>query len=650
MSLVRINKGSLAYGYIPLLQEADFTIEAGERVCIVGRNGAGKSSLLKVLSGDTLLDDGEFNIANDVKVSRLQQDPPKQEQGTVYAYIAGGLQKAGEALEQYHRLSADLAHASSDEMDKMLRQMERLQNELDHLDGWQLDTRINGHCKRLDLDPDTPLSELSGGWQRKVALARALVSEPDLLLLDEPTNHLDIDTIEWLEQYLLAYKGAIVFISHDRGFISRMATRIVDLDRGVVTSWPGNYQTYLDGKAEWLRVEAEHNAAFDKKLAEEEAWIRQGIKARRTRNEGRVRALKALRSERKERINRQGNVAMAVSESERSGKLVFEVTELNYNLPELDLVKNFNTTVMRGDRIAIIGPNGCGKSTLIKLLLAQLEPQSGDVRCGTKLEVAYFDQYREALDPEKTVEENVGEGKQTVTVNGRDRHILSYLQDFLFSPARARTPVKALSGGEKNRLLLARLLLRPANLIILDEPTNDLDIETLELLESMLAEYEGTLIIVSHDRAFIDNTVTSSWWYAGHGRWNEFVGGYQDALDQGARFYREPAAQSAGEPAVKTQVEAKTDSGATSQQASVKPAPAKAVKKLSYKLQRELDALPAQMEALEQEIEVLQQAVNDPDFYTRPGDEVNAGLSALAEKEALLEQYFERWEELESMK
>ncbi|MCF1427230.1 MAG: ABC transporter ATP-binding protein [Shewanella sp.] len=648
MSLVRINKGSLAYGYIPLLQEADFTIEAGERVCIVGRNGAGKSSLLKVLSGDTLLDDGEFNIANDVKVSRLQQDPPKQEQGTVYAYIAGGLQKAGETLEQYHKLSAAMAHASADEMERMLKQMERLQGELDHLDGWQLDTRINGHCKRLDLDPDTPLSELSGGWQRKVALARALVSEPDLLLLDEPTNHLDIDTIEWLEQYLLSYKGAIVFISHDRGFISRMATRIVDLDRGVVTSWPGNYQTYLEGKAEWLRVEAEHNAAFDKKLAEEEAWIRQGIKARRTRNEGRVRALKALRVERKERINRQGNVAMAVSDSERSGKLVFEVTDLNYNLPYLDLVKNFNTTVMRGDRIAIIGPNGCGKSTLIKLLLAQLEPQSGNVRCGTKLEVAYFDQYREALDPEKTVEENVGEGKQTVTVNGRDRHILSYLQDFLFTPARARTPVKALSGGEKNRLLLARLLLRPANLIILDEPTNDLDIETLELLESMLAEYEGTLIIVSHDRAFIDNTVTSSWWYAGNGRWNEFVGGYQDAVDQGARFYREPTTDpSSGEPAVKSQVETQ----ASGQPAPAKAAPAKSSnKKLSYKLQRELDALPAQMEALEQEIEVLQQTVNDPDFYTRPSDEVNAGLSALADKEALLEQYFERWEELESMK
>lgn len=637
MSLVRINKGSLAYGYIPLLQNADFTIEPGERVCIVGRNGAGKSSLLKVLSGDVLLDDGEFNIATDVKVSRLQQDPPKQETGTVYAYIAGGLQQVGETLERYHQLSANIGQAEPAEMERMLKQMERLQNELDHLDGWLLDTRINGHCKRLGLDPATPLSELSGGWQRKVALARALVSEPDLLLLDEPTNHLDIDTIEWLEQYLLAYKGAIVFISHDRGFISRMATRIVDLDRGVVTSWPGNYQAYLDGKAEWLRVQEEHNASFDKKLAEEEAWIRQGIKARRTRNEGRVRALKALRMERKERINRQGNVNMAVSESERSGKLVFEVTDLNYNLPDLNLVKNFNTAVMRGDRIAIIGPNGCGKSTLIKLLLDKIQPQSGNVRCGTKLQVAYFDQYREALDPEQTVEENVGEGKQTVTVNGKDRHILSYLQDFLFSPARARTPVKALSGGEKNRLLLARLLLRPANLIILDEPTNDLDIETLELLESMLAEYQGTLIIVSHDRAFIDNTATSSWWYAGNGHWSEFLGGYQDAVDQGARFYREePEAEKAVE--VKAQVEKKPE------------VVVKQAKKLSYKLQRELDSLPQLMETLETEIESLQQAVSEPDFYSQPSDQVNSRLSELAEKEQLLEQYFERWEELESMK
>ncbi|QYJ99344.1 ABC transporter ATP-binding protein [Shewanella alkalitolerans] len=639
MSLVRINNGSLAYGYTPLLQNADFTIEPGERVCIVGRNGAGKSSLMKVIGGEVLLDDGEFNIATDVKVSRLQQDPPKAEQGTVYAYISAGLQEVGEKLERYHQLSHDVAHVDAQEMERLLKQMERLQSDLDHLNGWQLDTRINQTCELLGLDADASLASLSGGWQRKVALARALVSEPDLLLLDEPTNHLDIDTIEWLEEFLLNYRGAIVFISHDRGFIQRMATRIVDLDRGVVTSWPGDYQTYLDGKAEWLRVEEEKNAQFDKKLAEEEAWIRQGIKARRTRNEGRVRALKALRMERMERINRQGGAKMAVADTERSGKLVFDIKDLNYNLPDKNLVKNFTTAVMRGDRIALIGPNGCGKSTLIKLLIGQLAPQSGEVKVGTKLEVAYFDQYREALDPEKTVEDNVGEGKKTVTINGQDRHILSYLQDFLFSPMRARTPVKALSGGEKNRLLLARLLLRPANLIILDEPTNDLDIETLELLESLLTDYQGTLLLVSHDRAFIDNTVTSSWWFTGNGGWSEYVGGYQDAVSQGAKFYsEEPVAKDAVQPKVAEPVKRETK------------AASKAEKKLSYKLQRELDALPAKMEQLEAEIESLQAVINEPDFYTQAQDLVSSRLNELAELEQELEVCFERWEELEALK
>ena len=639
MSLVRINSGSLAYGYTPLLQKADFTIEPGERVCIVGRNGAGKSSLMKVLSGDVLLDEGEFNIATDVKVSRLQQDPPKAEKGSVYSYISAGLQEVGEKLERYHQLAHDVGSAEPDQMERMLKQMERLQGDIDHLNGWQLDNRINQNCELLGLDPDGALSELSGGWQRKVALARALVSDPDLLLLDEPTNHLDIDTIEWLEQFLLSYKGAIVFVSHDRGFIQRMATRIVDLDRGVVTSWPGNYQTYLDGKAEWLRVEAEQNAHFDKKLAEEESWIRQGVKARRTRNEGRVRALKALRVERMARLNRQGGAKMAVADTDRSGKLVFDIENLNYNLPDKNLVKNFTTSVMRGDRIALIGPNGCGKSTLVKLLIGQLEAQSGSVKVGTKLEIAYFDQYREALDPEKTVEENVGEGKKTITINGQDRHILSYLQDFLFSPMRARTPVKALSGGEKNRLLLARLLLKPANLIILDEPTNDLDIETLELLESLLTEYPGTLLIVSHDRAFIDNTVTSSWWFTGNGGWAEYVGGYQDAVSQGAKFYSEEPQETKSVQPVEVEVkEVKT------------PVKAKAEKKLSYKLQRELESLPATMEQLEQEVEALQEKISAPEFYAQDQEKISLQLELLANKEQELEVCFERWEELESLK
>ncbi|MEI6858190.1 MAG: ABC transporter ATP-binding protein [Shewanella sp.] len=639
MSLVRINSGSLAYGYTPLLQKADFTIEPGERVCIVGRNGAGKSSLMKVLSGDVLLDEGEFNIATDVKVSRLQQDPPKADQSSVYSYISAGLKEIGEKLERYHQLAHDVGTADPVQMERMLKQMERLQEDIDHHNGWQLDSRINQNCELLGLDPDSALTELSGGWQRKVALARALVSEPDLLLLDEPTNHLDIDTIEWLEQFLLSYKGAIVFISHDRGFIQRMATRIVDLDRGVITSWPGNYQTYLDGKAEWLRVEAEQNALFDKRLAEEETWIRQGVKARRTRNEGRVRALKALRVERMARLNRQGGAKMAVADTDRSGKLVFDIENLNYNLPDKNLVKDFTSAVMRGDRIALIGPNGCGKSTLVKLLIGQLEAQSGSIKVGTKLEIAYFDQYREALDPDKTVEENVGEGKKTVTINGQDRHILSYLQDFLFSPMRARTPVKALSGGEKNRLLLARLLLKPANLIILDEPTNDLDIETLELLESLLTDYKGTLLLVSHDRAFIDNTVTSSWWFTGNGGWSEYVGGYEDAVSQGAKFYSEEPQETKG---VQSQ---KVDTKEV--KLAAKP---KVEKKLSYKQQRELEALPAKMEQLEQEVETLQEMASAPDFYAKDQNKVNLHLGQLAEKEQELEVCFERWEELESLK
>ncbi|PHQ72551.1 MAG: ABC transporter ATP-binding protein, partial [Shewanella sp.] len=413
----------------------------------------------------------------------------------------------------------------------------------------------------------------------------------------------------------------------------------VDLDRGVITSWPGSYQVYLDGKAEWLRVEAEQNALFDKRLAEEETWIRQGVKARRTRNEGRVRALKALRVERMARLNRQGGAKMAVADTDRSGKLVFDIENLNYNLPDKNLVKDFTSAVMRGDRIALIGPNGCGKSTLVKLLIGQLEAQSGSIKVGTKLEIAYFDQYREALDPEKTVEENVGEGKKTVTINGQDRHILSYLQDFLFSPMRARTPVKALSGGEKNRLLLARLLLRPANLIILDEPTNDLDIETLELLESLLTDYKGTLLLVSHDRAFIDNTVTSSWWFTGNGGWSEYVGGYEDAVSQGAKFYSEEPQAAKSVQSQKVEVK------------EVKPAEKpKVEKKLSYKVQRELEALPAKMEQLEVEVEALQEKVSAPDFYAQDQDKINLQLGQLADKEQELEVCFERWEELESLK
>tara|TARA_B100001094_G_scaffold333205_1_gene409473 strand:+ start:2569 stop:4491 length:1923 start_codon:yes stop_codon:yes gene_type:complete len=640
MSLMRMNQGCLAYGYVPLLQDADFVIEPSERVCLVGRNGAGKSSLMKVLEGTLELDSGELTVEQGLKVARLQQDPPQVLDQNIYAYIAEGLAEVGQALQAYQTLVQEL-ETHSDE--KRLNRMMQLQQEIEAGDGWQSDQKIQSICQRLHLNPHACMSELSGGWLRKVALARALVVEPDILLLDEPTNHLDIDTIEWLEQFLHTFQGAIVFISHDRQFIDKLATRVIDLDRGRVTSWPGSYQAYLTGKQAALEVEEAQQALFDKKLAQEEVWIRQGIKARRTRNEGRVRALKAMRQERQQRLSRQGQVSMSTFQDNKSGKLVFEAQDLDFGYPNQLIVRSFSTTVVRGDRIALVGPNGCGKSSLIQLLLGQLQPQSGSVKQGTKIDVAYFDQYRQALDEEKTVEENVGQGKQMVMVQGRERHILSYLQDFLFSPERSRTPVKALSGGEKNRLLLAKLFLKSVNVLILDEPTNDLDVDTLELLESLLADFTGTLLIVSHDRAFIDETVTSSWWYAGDGIWQEYVGGYQDALAQGAVFYsaeqkslNKPHTTSNTKPAQSAQV----TQGATP----------KKQKKLSYKLQRELDALPELMQQVEQEIEVLQQEIAAPEFYTQAQDKVQVTLSRLEEKEQALEQYFERWEELEALK
>ena len=526
---------------------------------------------------------------------------------------------------------------ASEPSEQHIKALSRLQEQLEHLNGWQFDTRIRQILSLLQLDAETALSSLSGGWLRKVAFARAIVSDPDLLLLDEPTNHLDIAVIEWLETFLAEFKGAIVFISHDRAFIHKVATRIVDLDRGKVTSWPGNYDEYLVGKEEWLRVEALQQAEFDKKLAQEEAWIRQGIKARRTRNEGRVRALKALRRERQDRRELQGNAKLQVDEAKRSGKLVFEVEHLNYAVDGRQLLVDVNLQVLRGDKIALIGPNGCGKTTLIKLLLGDLQPSSGQVRTGTKLDVAYFDQYRQQLDPDKTVMDNLAEGKSEVEVAGRRRHVLGYLQDFLFEPRRAMTPVRALSGGEKNRLLLARLFLKPCNLLILDEPTNDLDVETLELLEELLAEYQATLLLVSHDRRFIDNTVTHSWVFEGDGRITEYVGGYADmmALRQQLRMQQESVRS------VSKEVTAVADKGNAQPRRS---------KKLSYKLQLELDSLPARLEALEQEVTHYQAQINQPDFFSKDSQETQTILAALQASEEALETAFMRWEELEAMK
>ena len=634
MAILSLNQAYLSYSDAPLLDSLDLQIEAGERLCLVGRNGAGKSTLLKVIAGEIPLDDGRRTHIQGLKIARLEQDPPQSSEQSVFDYVAHGIRELGDLLLEYHRVSVLVA---SEPSEQHIKALSRLQEQLEHLNGWQFDTRIRQILSLLQLDAETALSSLSGGWLRKVAFARAIVSDPDLLLLDEPTNHLDIAVIEWLETFLAEFKGAIVFISHDRAFIHKVATRIVDLDRGKVPSWPGNYDEYLVGKEEWLRVEALQQAEFDKKLAQEEAWIRQGIKARRTRNEGRVRALKALRRERQDRRELQGNAKLQVDEAKRSGKLVFEVEHLNYAVDGRQLLVDVNLQVLRGDKIALIGPNGCGKTTLIKLLLGDLQPSSGQVRTGTKLDVAYFDQYRQQLDPDKTVMDNLAEGKSEVEVAGRRRHVLGYLQDFLFEPRRAMTPVRALSGGEKNRLLLARLFLKPCNLLILDEPTNDLDVETLELLEELLAEYQATLLLVSHDRRFIDNTVTHSWVFEGDGRITEYVGGYADmmALRQQLRMQQESVRS------VSKEVTAVADKGNAQPRRS---------KKLSYKLQLELDSLPARLEALEQEVTHYQAQINQPDFFSKDSQETQTILAALQASEEALETAFMRWEELEAMK
>ncbi|MBE4516755.1 ABC transporter ATP-binding protein [Vibrio parahaemolyticus] len=635
MALLTIHNAQLAFGDHPLLDRAEFALQENERVCLVGRNGAGKSTLMKVLAGEILLDDGKIQVTQDVVVSRLEQDPPRNQEGTVYEYVSGGLAEIGEQLKIYHDL---LDLVAQDPSEKNINRLAKIQEQLDHSNAWCFDDRVKNVLSALKLSPDTLLRDLSGGWQRKAALARALVCDPDVLLLDEPTNHLDVTTIEWLENFLKDFKGSIIFISHDRAFIKSMATRIVDLDRGQLSSFPGDYDNYLLEKEEMLRVEDMQNAEFDKKLAQEEVWIRQGIKARRTRNEGRVRALKKLREERRDRREVQGKVNLNIDDASRSGKIVFEAENVSFAYDGKQIVDNFSFNIMRGDRIALIGPNGCGKSTVLKLLLGQLEAQSGRLHCGTKLEVAYFDQYREILDPEKTVIDNLADGKQEVMVGGRQRHALSYLQDFLFAPKRARTPVKALSGGEKNRLLLARILLKPNNLLILDEPTNDLDIETLELLEEMLANYQGTLLLVSHDREFVDNTVTTSWIFEGDGVIEEFVGGYHDAKQQ--RDQALTVRFSTEKPAKKEKVVEETPK--TTQ-------PKNNSKKLSYKLQRELEALPAKLEQLESDIETLQEQVNDPEFFAKPVEQTQPVLEQLAALEQELEIAFERWEELEAM-
>ncbi|MCW9057513.1 MAG: ATP-binding cassette domain-containing protein [Gammaproteobacteria bacterium] len=624
MALLRLRDVSLGYGGPLLLNQVQLQIEAGERLCLVGRNGAGKSTLMKVIAGEIQPDSGTLERTQNLRVTRLSQEVPRGLHGSVFDVVAGGLGGVGQLLHRYHDLGLRLAEGGDT---ALLDELEQVQHELEAADGWQLQQRVETVLSRLQLDADLSFDDLSGGLKRRVLLARALVDQPDLLLLDEPTNHLDIDSITWLEEFLLGFRGALLFVTHDRMFLQRLATRILDLERGRLTDWPCDYRSYLERKQAMLDAEEKLNADFDKKLAQEEVWIRQGIKARRTRNEGRVRALEAMRQERQARQARMGNVHMQAQEAERSGKLVVEAENVSYRYDDQWIVRDFSTIIQRGDRIGIIGPNGVGKTTLLRLLLGQLAPTSGKIHLGTKLEVAYFDQLRAQLDEEKSVLDNLAGGREKITVNGADRHVISYLQDFLFAPERARTPVKALSGGERNRLLLARLFAKPSNLLVLDEPTNDLDAETLDLLEERLLDYQGTLLLVSHDRAFLDQVVTGSLVFEGQGQVREYVGGYSDWLRQ--RVTAAPPAIS--RPAAK---------------AGPTPTPASKPRKRSYKEQRELEELPKRIEALEAEQETLHARLADPTLY-QEGAQAGGVQARLAELETELQQAYARWDALE---
>ncbi|NUG49898.1 ATP-binding cassette domain-containing protein [Acinetobacter lactucae] len=632
MAYITLRDVQLAFGGPALLDGANFNLERGERVCLIGRNGEGKSTLLKLIEGSLLPDSGEVSIQNGLTVSMLAQDVP-MDSGKVADIVADGAGEAAEVLRAYHEATDACMLGDMEACDRM----GNLQHKLDQLDGWALENKVNALLSKMGLDPNADLADLSGGRKRRVLLARALLTQPDVLLLDEPTNHLDVESIEWLEKFLLDQNNlTLLFISHDRSFVDSIATRIVELDRGILRGYEGNYSRYLELKAQQMEAEEKQNALFDKKLAEEEAWIRQGIKARRTRNEGRVRALKALREESKARRSQQGKVSMATQEANRSGKLVFDIEHLSVSYGDKPLIKDFSTLVMRGDRIGLVGDNGVGKTTLIKAILGEIE-HGGSVKTGTQLEVAYFDQLRNALDLEKTVMANVSEGSDFVDVNGNRRHIYSYLQDFLFSPERARTPVKALSGGERNRILLAKLLLKPSNLIVMDEPTNDLDMVTLELLEEMLSEYKGTLLLISHDRAFMDNVVTSTWVFDGKGNIAEYIGGYQDYLQQ------RPDDKVVDQKSDVKKAQAKAEAEKAAAQSNVKKV------KLSYKDQRELEQLPAEIEKLEVEQAELSEKLADGSWFVSNADEATKASQRLAEIEEVLLEKLERWDELEQM-
>ena len=616
MSLLQARNLHHSYGDHALLDDVDLTLENGERVCLVGRNGSGKSTLLNIIAGHIKVDDGVISHGSELRIADLGQEVPEAFDGSVYDCVAQGIGKLAGVITDWHHAALEAASNP-----QALDRMQRYQDQIEANAAWNLETRISSTISRLGLPADQPFDDLSGGMKRRVLLGKALVAEPDLLLLDEPTNHLDIDSILWLENLLLGFTGTLVFITHDRNFLQRLATRIIDLDRGKLTSWPGDYHRYLDARAAALETETRHNALFDKKLAQEETWIRQGIKARRTRNEGRVRALEKMRRERSERRERSGTARITAQQAEASGKIVIEAEGLDFAWESKPIVENFSCKILRGEKIGILGANGSGKSTLIQLLLGQIKPQSGWIKTGTRLEIAYFDQHRETLDPQKSVRDNLGAAGDQVTINGRSRHVVGYLKDFLFNEKTIHMPVKALSGGERNRLLLARLFTRSFNFLVMDEPTNDLDIETLELLEEMLVNFDGSLLLVSHDREFIDNTVTSTLVFEGSATVNEYVGGYHDWLRQ--------RPQPAAEPPVATATKA------------ARPAPKPRTQ------QNELRALPGKIEKLEGKIEALQLRFAEVDYYQQDAATIRDEQQLLQKLTSELEELYQRWEELE---
>ena len=629
MSLIRLRNIHVGFGGPAILESISVSVEAGERLCLLGRNGTGKSTLLKVISGEVKADSGDIELKQSLKIAVLDQEPRGDLQGSIFDVVAEGLGKSAKLLQDYHHA---LHNFTENHNDQTTAELERAQNQVDIHDAWQLNQQVEEVLSRMQLDGDADYASLSGGMKRRVLLAKALVIKPDILLLDEPTNHLDLKAIQWLEEQLLNYKGALMFITHDRSFMRKLSTRIIELDRGCLTSYPGNYDTYLRRKAEALHAEEVESAHFDKKLAQEEVWIRQGIKARRTRNEGRVRALEKMRVERNQRRNQVGKVTMKAAQAERSGKLVSEAENVSFEYEGKPLIKNLTTTILRGDKIGILGPNGVGKTTLLRLLLGELKPTAGTIKNGTKLEVAYFDQFRAQLDDSASVIDNLSQGREFVEVNGNRKHVIGYLQDFLFAPERARSPVSMLSGGERNRLLLAKLFSKPSNILVLDEPTNDLDIETLELLEELVMEYPGTVLVVSHDREFVNNVVTSTLVFEGDSQVNEYVGGYDDWIKQSKNKIRKQGDK------VKIAV---ADGQAATPEKAVKP------KKLSYKNQRELDELPAQIERFEGDVEKLQNVMAGDEFYKQEKEDIVKIQKQLEEAQAGLEHCYTRWETLE---